>query len=668
MDATHEKRPLLNTQEEDGDTSSPTTRPREQSSLSLHIDAEAGDKLSPKKLGVVLCILATELCERLAYYSVVANLVLFCTSVLGFTSNDATTITLVFSGAFCGSGDCRRPLVGSGDCRRPLVGSGDCRRPLLQSPDPTRGLLQSMEPTWAFCSPRTKPGAFCSPRTKPGSSAVPGPHQGPFAVSGPHQGPMQSLDPWRTTYLMPIIGGYIADAHIGMYNAIYGCALIYLIGLFLIPCSAVNYESLLGDEKYELGETGRRMFYLLGLGIVCVGTGGIKANVSPFGALQVEDLGPKAVQTFFNWFYWFVNAGALIAYVAAIQQNISFAWGCVGKAAEGRPGFFDTAREDYGGGYTSDTVDGVISVVRLLPIFFFVIMFWTMFSHTQSTFFLQGERMDLHIGSSQVPVAMLNAFNIIAIMCLIPFLDRVIYPCFHRLGLPLKHLHRIGIMLRPCGAAMIAVVEVEVERKDLMGFHQTPPHQPNPYPPPSPIHTHLTDTDIHCLCAGIGFVLAALSMIAAAVVEVERKDHMGFNQTVEKEVFYSSHLSVFLHVPQFALIGASEAFTSISGLEFAFTQSPPSMQGVMMGVFLATTGLGRYLASLILHIVAAATKDDPWFPDDTNDGHAEYLFYLLSILMVLFFLAYLVAAKMYKYRTFEQQPASDPGDVVEDVT
>ncbi|KAL8604553.1 hypothetical protein ACOMHN_015837 [Nucella lapillus] len=221
MDATLEKRPLLNNQDEDGegagDIPSLTTRSRgtsrslttrsrgtsrKQSGPSLHIDAEAGGKLSPKKLGVVLCILATELCERLAYYSVVANLVLFCTSVLGFTSNNATTISLIFSG---------------------------------------------------------------------------------------------------TTYLMPIIGGYIADAHIGMYNAIYGFALIYLIGLFLIPCSAVNYESLLGDEKYELGETGRRAFYLLGLVFVCVGTGGIKANVAPFGALQVQDLGPKAVQSFFNW-------------------------------------------------------------------------------------------------------------------------------------------------------------------------------------------------------------------------------------------------------------------------------------------------------------------------------------------------------------------------------
>lgn len=45
----------------------------------------------------------------------------------------------------------------------------------------------------------------------------------------------------------------------------------------------------------------RTGYYMAGLFFVAVGTGGIKANVGPYGALQAEQIGPQAVQTFFQW-------------------------------------------------------------------------------------------------------------------------------------------------------------------------------------------------------------------------------------------------------------------------------------------------------------------------------------------------------------------------------
>ena len=59
---------------------------------------KTGGKITGKRMFVVASILATELCERLTYYSVVANMVLFCTSELNFSSDDASVVTLVFSG------------------------------------------------------------------------------------------------------------------------------------------------------------------------------------------------------------------------------------------------------------------------------------------------------------------------------------------------------------------------------------------------------------------------------------------------------------------------------------------------------------------------------------------------------------------------------------------
>ncbi|KAK0047112.1 solute carrier family 15 member 4 [Biomphalaria pfeifferi] len=495
---------------------------------------------SPQKLAIVLCILFVELCERLAFYGVNANLVLFCTSILDFTSNDATNVSLIFSGS---------------------------------------------------------------------------------------------------VYIIPIIGGFIADAWSNRFNVIFASGLIYLCGLFLIVCSAVNYETLFNETNINPDVETLRIFYIVGLSLVALGTGGIKANVGLFGAQQVQDLGPQAVQVYFNWFYWFVNAGGLIAFsaVAYVQQNVSFTWGyviplismiialillnvarsfyiykprqgsvlitsfkichqaCSRRSPEiNKRSTFDSARKQYGGSYDDVTVDGVIAVLRVLPIFFFVIMFWAIYSQMQSTYFLQGERMDLNVGGGQIPVAMLNVFNTIAVLISIPILDRIIYPCFQRIERPLKYMHRIGI----------------------------------------------------------GLILSAGSVFIAGWVEIERKKQFGFDQVVGDEKFYSSNMSVFLQVPQFMLVGAGEAFTNIAGLEFAYTQAPNTMQGLIMGLYLATAGVGNYLSTAIIAIIEATTKDDPWFPDDINDGKAEYVFFVFGGLMVVFFLGYLPAAYTYKYKEF----------------
>ena len=45
-----------------------------------------------------------------------------------------------------------------------------------------------------------------------------------------------------------------------------------------------------------------------------------------------------------------------------------------------------------------------------------------------------------------------------------------------------------------------------------------------------------------------------------------------------------------------------------TGLEFAFTQAPPSMQGFLTGIFFAASGVGNYVSSAIVAIITAITK------------------------------------------------------------
>lgn len=87
------------------------------------------------------------------------------------------------------------------------------------------------------------------------------------------------------------------------------------------------------DETNICHPTGLQTgFFFTGLYLIALGTGGIKPCVSSFGADQFDDsdeLEKKDKSSFFNWFYFSINIGALVAstLLVWIQTNISWGWG-----------------------------------------------------------------------------------------------------------------------------------------------------------------------------------------------------------------------------------------------------------------------------------------------------------------------------------------------------
>ena len=120
-------------------------------------------------------------------------------------------------------------------------------------------------------------------------------------------------------WFMSTIGGFIGDAFSGRYNAIWGSLLIYLLGGAVLVASAYFQ----GHSNFNGVAKGYCLFALL---IISVGEGAYKANISAFGAEQVEGHTDSVYRNYFNWYYWSINLGCLFAYsgIAYLQMAVGY--------------------------------------------------------------------------------------------------------------------------------------------------------------------------------------------------------------------------------------------------------------------------------------------------------------------------------------------------------
>ena len=106
------------------------------------------------------------------------------------------------------------------------------------------------------------------------------------------------------SYLSPLFGGFVADAYFGRYSTILGFCCVYLAGTVALAAGAFAGAAL-----------GLRLAGLYGgLALVALGTGGIKANIAPFGVDQLAGFADADTTSFFFVFYAAINCGSLLTY------------------------------------------------------------------------------------------------------------------------------------------------------------------------------------------------------------------------------------------------------------------------------------------------------------------------------------------------------------------
>uniref|UniRef100_A0A804Q7W0 Chromatin assembly factor 1 subunit Cac1-like C-terminal domain-containing protein n=1 Tax=Zea mays TaxID=4577 RepID=A0A804Q7W0_MAIZE len=191
---------------------------------------------------------------------------------------------------------------------------------------------------------------------------------------------------------------------------------------------------------------------------------------------------------------------------------------------------------------TVTQVEDLKCVLRLLPVWASGIVFAAAYTQMTTTFVLQGDTLDLHVGGGfRVPAAALSVFDTLSVMLWVPLYDRLVVPLArratgHRRGF--TQLARMGAGLLVLAAAMLATGALEVARRHVVARHG---------------------------------------------------------------VYYDTHtgaarylpLSIFWQVPQYVVVGASEVFTLIGQIEFFYDQAPDAVRSICSGLSITSFALGN---------------------------------------------------------------------------
>jgi POT family proton-dependent oligopeptide transporter len=283
-------------------------------------------------------------------------------------------------------------------------------------------------------------------------------------------------------YFFPIFGAPLADLWLGKYRTIISLSLVYCLGHLVL---AANTHDVLN-------------WLLAGLALIAIGAGGIKPCVSAHVGDQFGKSNAHLLEKVYGWFYLSINFGSFISTILtpwlletfpgwlAAQCGITAPedlarWARIGPhVAFGVPGalmliatwVFWLGRNRFAhipprspvGAFAALRGEAGYALLKLVPVYLFVGVFWSLYDQSGSKWVKQAEKMDrVWLGYEWLP-AQIQAINPLLILILVPIFSYFGYPAINKV-FPLTPLRKISIGLFLTAAAY-AVLSMAQQRID----------------------------------------------------------------------------------------------------------------------------------------------------------------------------------------------------------
>ena len=149
---------------------------------------------------------------------------------------------------------------------------------------------------------------------------------------------------------------------------------------------------------------------------------------------------------------------------------------------------------------------------------------------------------------------------------------------------------------------------------------------------------------------GIGLAFHIIIMVTACFAEKRRLGIAKENGILEQN--QTVPLTIFILLPQFALMGIADTFVDVAKLEFFYDQAPQGMKSLGTSYFTTSIGIGNFLSSFLLTVVSHITKKDGhrgWIQNNLNTSRLDYFYAFYAVLSFLNLLFFLLVAKSYVY-------------------
>ena len=266
-------------------------------------------------------------------------------------------------------------------------------------------------------------------------------------------------------YFFPLIGAVIADAVFGKYLTIIALSLFYCVGHGLMACMDLPNPILQATLE-------PKTFMFLGLFLIAMGAGGIKPCVSAHVGDQFGDTNKHLLERVFGWFYFSINLGAFASYILTpiLLDRFGPGWafgvpGVLMAAATlvfwmGRTKFVHIPSRGAAFVRESFTGEGLRVILKLVPIYCFVAVFWSLYSQTGGAWVGQAVEMDRTLFGIEWLESQVGAINPLLILIYIPIFSYFIFPQVGRMVniTPLRKLG-VGFFITAAAFAVSAIIQ-----------------------------------------------------------------------------------------------------------------------------------------------------------------------------------------------------------------